>query len=114
MDSRHAQGLLTIAFSSFLWSTFSLTQQLLSYASGRALTVATQRNAVLPPFIDLNGPTIFSCRTTCSLSLRLPHALLYLTFAEALHHRGFPHRRRGRTPCSPWQWPPWLLYLPTG
>ena len=38
MDSRYAQGLLTIALSSFLWSTFSLTQkQLLSYVSGRAL-----------------------------------------------------------------------------
>ena len=90
MDSRYAQGLLTIAFSSFLWSTFSLTQkQLLSYASGRALLTVCYGTgiAVLLPFIDLNGLTLFPLSHyvlfVASVALTL---CSYLTFAEALRH----------------------------
>ena len=90
MDSRYAQGLLTIAFSSFLWSTFSLTQkQLLSYASGRALLTVCYGTgiAVLLPFIDLNGLTHFPLSHyvlfVASVALTL---CSYLTFAEALRH----------------------------
>ena len=79
MDSRYAQGLLTIAFSSFLWSTFSLTQkQLLSYASGHGalLTVCYGTGiAVLLPFIDLNGLTHFSVALRALCRFGCPNAL---------------------------------------
>lgn len=90
MDSRYAQGLLIIAFSSLLWSTFSLTQkQLLSYASGRAvLTVSYGTGiAVLLPFIDLNGLSHFSPSHYLLFAVSVALTLCsYLCFAEALRH----------------------------
>ena len=90
MSSRYAHGLLTIALSSFLWSTFSLTQkQLLSYASGRALLTASYSTgiAVLVPFIDLNRLTHFSPSHYALFAVSVALTLCsYLTFAEALRH----------------------------
>ena len=90
MDSRYAQGLLTIALSSLLWSTFSLTQkQLLSYASGRALLTVSYGTGitVLLPFVDLNGLTHFPLSHYALFAASVALTLCsYLTFSEALRH----------------------------
>ncbi len=90
IDSRYAQGLVIIAFSSLLWSTFSLTQkQLLSYASGRAvLTVSYAAGiAVLWPFIDLTNVADFTPTHYALFVVSVALTLCsYLCFAEALRH----------------------------
>ena len=86
----YAKGLLIIALSAFLWSTFSLTQkQLLNYISGGAvLTVAYATGiVVLFPFVHLEQLVSFTqfhvLLFVVSVFLTLSS---YLFFAEALRH----------------------------
>ena len=88
--SSYGQGLLIIALSALLWSTFSLTQkQLLSYVSGGAvLTVAYSTGiVVLFPFVHLEQLANF---TQFHVMLFVVSVFLtlssYLFFAEALRH----------------------------